>query len=334
MNRYDRYPGDYMRDTTELSLAEDGAYTRLLDWYYANERPIDATRVFAVARANSEEDRRITQWVLSRFFRSETQHGVAVWVNDRAEREIAKARPRIIASRKNGQLGGRPGKSSKNPDRIEPWQNPVGNLDETQQDTQWGTQQQSHTGEGEGGASPGGHGGSPRIPSGARDPVSVKEANQAAEEFERGVEPPDGGPPMPRKVAPPEATSIAEILAGLIAGWQPTNRAVQPDRWVRSIATWALDLDAAHRLDKRSWADLERVVRWAHGDSFWRPNILSGRKVREQYDKLDAASRRPNANRNEAGQELRGGKLLPGSQPNTKTGWDFSQYEKPKASQV
>ncbi|AUD03456.1 DUF1376 domain-containing protein [Spirosoma pollinicola] len=31
---YPRYPGDYARKTAHLSLTEDGAYTKLMDWYY------------------------------------------------------------------------------------------------------------------------------------------------------------------------------------------------------------------------------------------------------------------------------------------------------------
>jgi uncharacterized protein YdaU (DUF1376 family) len=39
MNYYERYMGDYQRDTAHLSLAEHGAYTMLLDTYYSTETP-------------------------------------------------------------------------------------------------------------------------------------------------------------------------------------------------------------------------------------------------------------------------------------------------------
>lgn len=109
MNRYDRYPGDYLRDTLTLNLAQDGAYTRLLDYYYSTEQPIPADEAFAAARCRGPEDEAVTQWVLSRFFKL-TDLG---YVHERAEREIEKARPRIEAARANGRKGGRK-KDTKN----------------------------------------------------------------------------------------------------------------------------------------------------------------------------------------------------------------------------
>ena len=40
MNWYKRYIGDYQRDTGHLSLVEHGAYTLMLDTYYATSRPL------------------------------------------------------------------------------------------------------------------------------------------------------------------------------------------------------------------------------------------------------------------------------------------------------
>lgn len=106
MNRYDRYPGDYLRDTLTLTAAQDGMYGRLMDYYYTTEKPIPADDVESVTRCRNDEDRSITQWVLSRFFVL-TPLG---WQHGRIEREIEKARPRIEAARINGLLGGRPRK--------------------------------------------------------------------------------------------------------------------------------------------------------------------------------------------------------------------------------
>lgn len=147
MNRYNRYPGDYMRDTIDLSMLEDGAYTRLLDWYYANERPIEDRRKFAVARATSEEERQVTQWVLDRFFRSEERDGIGVWVHDRAEAEIGKARPKINASRNNGKHGGRPKKTIQ--------EKPSGFSEPNPAETQQGSPEKTHSGGGGGSISQG-----------------------------------------------------------------------------------------------------------------------------------------------------------------------------------
>lgn len=196
MNRYDRYPGDYLRATLILTLAQDGAYTRLLDWYYSTEKPIEDSTKFAVTRCASEEDREVTQWVLDRFFEFEPSNG-GRWIHARAEQEIAKAAPRIAAAKNNGKRGGRPPRG--NPVGL-PVGNPALNPGET------------HAGEGEG--------------------VSLS-AVQSWDQPTRSDHPPDGDPddfvpefevpPLepdsPRKSGirrppPPPALTLTERLVG------------------------------------------------------------------------------------------------------------------------
>ncbi len=43
MNRYRRYPQIHAATTAHLSLMEEGAYSRLLDWQYSNEFSLPAT---------------------------------------------------------------------------------------------------------------------------------------------------------------------------------------------------------------------------------------------------------------------------------------------------
>lgn len=115
MNFYPRFPGDYMRKTMHLSMLEDGAYTRLLDWYYANDRPIPHDRRYAVSRATSSAERTAVDAVLAEFFIAvEGQHR-----NERADTEIVAASKRIEAAKANGAKGGRKPKT-------EPDKNPVG----------------------------------------------------------------------------------------------------------------------------------------------------------------------------------------------------------------
>ncbi len=115
MNYYPRFPGDYMRKTMHLSMLEDGAYTRLLDWYYANDRAIPHDRRYAVARATTVGERSAVDSVLSEFFSlAEGQHH-----NERADTEIEAARKRIDAAKENGKKGGR--KPNKQPN-----ENPLG----------------------------------------------------------------------------------------------------------------------------------------------------------------------------------------------------------------
>ncbi len=84
---YKRYPGDYLRDTAHLSLAEDGAYGRLLDHYYSTSAPLppDTVALYRICRAMDDAERRAVDGVLRQFFalRSDGHH------NKRADKEIA-----------------------------------------------------------------------------------------------------------------------------------------------------------------------------------------------------------------------------------------------------
>ncbi|MCK2097538.1 YdaU family protein [Thauera aromatica] len=117
MNYYEHHLGDYAKDTGHLTMLEHGAYRILLDRYYSTEAGIPAAQAYRLARARSEEERQAVDVVLEEFF--ELVDGV--WINGRAEEEIAGANARIDASRQNGKKGGRPKK------------NPAGSETETQQ---------------------------------------------------------------------------------------------------------------------------------------------------------------------------------------------------------
>lgn len=70
MNYYDHHLGDYMRDTAHLSMLEDGAYRRLIDAYYAREKPLpsDLKDCSKLARASSKAERDAVAYVLKEFF--------------------------------------------------------------------------------------------------------------------------------------------------------------------------------------------------------------------------------------------------------------------------
>ena len=138
MNYYERHLGDYARDTGHLSILEHGAYTLLLDRYYATEAGIPAAQVHRLARARSQEEIAAVDAVLADFF--ELRGGA--WINRRAEEEIEKAHVRIEAAKENGKRGGRP---RKNPEETQqkpsglslgsetkPSRNPTPNPAETQ----------------------------------------------------------------------------------------------------------------------------------------------------------------------------------------------------------
>ncbi|ARO87726.1 DUF1376 domain-containing protein [Nitrosospira lacus] len=128
MNYYERYCGDYQRDTAHLSLAEHGAYTMLLDTYFSVEKPLpkELPALFRVCRAMTRVEQQAVKAVADQFFPISGIDGLRH--NARADREIAKARPKIEAARINGRKGGRPSKEkeSVNENRNEIPQKPPG----------------------------------------------------------------------------------------------------------------------------------------------------------------------------------------------------------------
>ncbi len=121
---YHRYPADYAIGAGSLSMIEDGAYGRLMDFYYGKEEPIEHARRYNIARATSSAEKKAVDTVLALFF---TREGDS-WRHHRIDDEIAKAQPRIEAARLNGKRGGRPKKK--------PNKNPLGSDNKTQRDTQ------------------------------------------------------------------------------------------------------------------------------------------------------------------------------------------------------
>lgn len=106
MNYYPRFPAHYQTKTLHLTMEQDGAYTRLLDWYYANERPVPHAQRYTVARAMTPSERRSTDAVLAEFFERRDD----AWHQYRCDAEIEKAKPKLDAARANGKKGGRPSK--------------------------------------------------------------------------------------------------------------------------------------------------------------------------------------------------------------------------------
>lgn len=125
MNFYKRFVGDIQAKTGHLSLSEFGAYDRLLDHYYATERPLpgDVDACCRIARAMTKDERKAVESVLAQFF----SLGDGSYIQRRAEEMIAEAQPKIEANRANGSKGGRPKKV-----KTETQEKPAGFSTETQ----------------------------------------------------------------------------------------------------------------------------------------------------------------------------------------------------------
>jgi uncharacterized protein YdaU (DUF1376 family) len=109
VNFYKRFIGDIQRDTGHLSCAEMGVYDRLLDHYYATEQalPADVDACCRIARAMNKDERKAVDSVLRQYFTLED----VGYIQDRAQRELLDAQPKINAAKTNGKKGGRPRKN-------------------------------------------------------------------------------------------------------------------------------------------------------------------------------------------------------------------------------
>ncbi len=125
MKFYKRFVGDFQAKTGHLSLAEVGAYDRLLDHCYSTEQPLpgDLDACCRIARAMSKEERKAVESVLCEFF-TVTDAG---YTQGRVLEMLAEAQPKIEANKANGKLGGRPKKKP-----IETQEKPSGFLNQTQ----------------------------------------------------------------------------------------------------------------------------------------------------------------------------------------------------------
>lgn len=100
------YIGDYLRDTTELSGPEHGAYLLLLMHYWMKQGEIgcDVDRLARACRSDMETCR----FILGYYFTLENGN----YKNKRADKEMQNAESRRLASSENGKKGGRPTKNN------------------------------------------------------------------------------------------------------------------------------------------------------------------------------------------------------------------------------
>lgn len=107
VNFYKHYLGDYSRKTGHLSLAEHGAYRRLLDHYYGTGKslPAELDALCRVCGAISPAERQAVSNVADEYF---PVNGDGRRHNRRADEELKSYDEKATHSRENGKLGGRP----------------------------------------------------------------------------------------------------------------------------------------------------------------------------------------------------------------------------------
>jgi len=88
MNYYEHHLGDYIRDAAHLSMIQEGAYRRLLDAYYAREKPLpsDKRECCKLARCSNLTERKAVDAVLGEFFKLKSDG----YHQKRADEQIAE----------------------------------------------------------------------------------------------------------------------------------------------------------------------------------------------------------------------------------------------------
>ena len=93
-------------------------------------------------------------------------------------------------------------------------------------------------------------------------------------------------PNQPNQPSCSDSKKLSELLAFLILQNSPSYRYLKNDKYDKTIASWAKDIEKMILLDERPIKEIERIIRWCQADSFWSTNILSGNTLRKQYDQL------------------------------------------------
>jgi uncharacterized protein YdaU (DUF1376 family) len=96
-----------------------------------------------------------------------------------------------------------------------------------------------------------------------------------------------------------DAYRLTCLLRSLILRNNPKARV--PPETPQGLAGWCGDIDKLLRIDNREVGEVEGIIRWSQSDPFWLTNILSGKKLRDQFDKLvlRAGAKAPVVNRYE-----------------------------------
>lgn len=104
MQRVTWWPGDYLRDTGDLSLVEHGAYRVLLDHYYSTDGRLkaDQAALFRICRAMTEEEQAAVGKVVRLFFTTDAEGNLH---NKKADEIIAENTAYIAAAKEAGKKG-------------------------------------------------------------------------------------------------------------------------------------------------------------------------------------------------------------------------------------
>lgn len=104
MNYYEHHIGDFIKDTVGLTMVQEGAYRRLVDQYYAGEKPLplDLKECRKLGRATTVIERKAIDFVIGKFFKR-TADGYRQKRCDEVIAEFLEGEPERVEKRENGK---------------------------------------------------------------------------------------------------------------------------------------------------------------------------------------------------------------------------------------
>jgi hypothetical protein len=104
---------------------------------------------------------------------------------------------------------------------------------------------------------------------------------------------------MKNKKIPEKALNAARLLFRLIKKNNPHNTSNG-----KHGRKWAESIQYLHEIDGQPYFLIEAVIKWCQADPFWYKNILSGQKLRKQWNNLTTRMNTQKAKAEELRREL------------------------------
>jgi len=82
------------------------------------------------------------------------------------------------------------------------------------------------------------------------------------------------------------ARKAAEYMAKKILVHTPNFPHLKNGNKKKTVERWAVDVEKLLRIDRVDFEEFKKVLQFSQTDEFWQKNILSGKKLREQYGQL------------------------------------------------
>lgn len=123
MHYYKFNVASWAKDTSHLSLKEEGIYLRLINYYYDTEKPIPVKTHLVLRKLRVADESEAVELILEEFF-TKTKDG---WIHNHCDKLISEYQKMAERNKKNAKLGGRP----KNKDLDKPTGIPSGIQKET-----------------------------------------------------------------------------------------------------------------------------------------------------------------------------------------------------------